>query len=351
MKNLFITGMGRSGTTLLDKLLTNHRKIDVLSQPLPMIFIEAKKRFLKERGCNRYYVLNDDLISRDHTQDDFDTFLDDFNFDTASIKDIFIKMEKYSGQSTKRDHDFNAIYQRYHGFRETIERCFDLYQIDREATYLGIKEPMCEEFLPYLCTNGYKSIVIIRDPRDVLASANYPKTVKYLGSKKPALFILKTWRKSAEYIYLLRNNKNFHFLRYEDLVNQPYHELDKITEFLAIDKFQPTSFKNGVFDRYGNPWKANTSFELGESFISNRSVGAFKNILSDEEVSYTESICSQEMKYLNYHLVTVGDKSEVIKNFRDKGVQDSADLKADFSSQQSNIIQELERRKNNLYEH
>ena len=59
--DFFITGMGRSGTTLLEKLLCNHKDLSVLSQPLPLVFIDLKKRFLETLGIKKYFVLNDSL--------------------------------------------------------------------------------------------------------------------------------------------------------------------------------------------------------------------------------------------------------------------------------------------------
>ena len=71
----------------------------------------------------------------------------------------------------------------------------------------------------------------------IVASANYPKGEKFFGGKKPTHFILRSWRKSVEYAYSLKENENFHFLRYEDLVENPHRELDFITDFLDIPKF------------------------------------------------------------------------------------------------------------------
>jgi hypothetical protein len=343
VNHLFLTGMGRSGTTLLDRLLTSHEKIDVLSQPLPLIFVEAKQRFLKARGEDRYYVLNDDLVSRNYPQDEFNAYLDNFEIDAADIEDIFKRMESYSGQKTRRTDQSQMRPGTIHGYKELLTRCLELYNVDSDADYIGMKEPMCEEFLPYLCKNGYKTIVIIRDPRDVLASANYPRKEKYLGSKKPALFILKTWRKSAEYIYQLRKNNNFLFLRYEDLVKNPYNELNRISDFLTIDRFSATAFDEGIIDRDGNPWVPNTSFDPGGPFISNRSVGIYKNILSKEEIRYTEAITAHEMEFLGYDSDLDSNKIETIKNFRDRDVSDCEDIRSDYSSQEGNVSQELAR--------
>lgn len=343
VNNLFITGMGRSGTTLLDRLLTNHKIIDVLSQPFPLIFIEAKRRFLREKGIDKYYVLNDDLISRNYPQEEFNAYLNDFEISMPDIENIFKKMENYSGQCVKRDHQSTDDESLLHGYNNVYEKCLEFYKVDKQATYLGVKEPMCEEFLPYLCENGYKSIVIIRDPRDVLASANYPKKVKYLGGKKPALFILRTWRKSAEYINSLKKNKNFYFLCYEDLVSHPYQELDRITDFLGVERFSPVSFEEGVFDRGGEPWLPNTSFELGETFISKKSKGIYTDVLSDEEIAYTEAVCGSEMEWFGYPVSADRNKRDIIMNFKDRDVADHVHLRADFSSQPGNVATELER--------
>ena len=43
---LFVTGMERSGTTLLDRLLASQRHLSMLSQPFPLLFVETKRAFL-----------------------------------------------------------------------------------------------------------------------------------------------------------------------------------------------------------------------------------------------------------------------------------------------------------------
>jgi Sulfotransferase family len=47
---LFVTGMQRSGTTLLEKLLHAHPELSVLSQPFPLLFVEVKRAFLESIG-------------------------------------------------------------------------------------------------------------------------------------------------------------------------------------------------------------------------------------------------------------------------------------------------------------
>ena len=345
VKHLIITGMGRSGTTLLGKLLTSHKDIDLLSQPLPMLFVEVKRQFLRSKGIDEYYALNDDFISRNYKARDLNNFLKNVSISHTGIETIFHNMREYSRQGTKGDFDHICDAGIQLGFKNILEKGLDFYRLDSDIPYIGSKEIMCEEFLSYLCEMNYKCIVIIRDPRDVLASANYPKGKKYFGEKRPSLFVLRSWRKSVEYTYLLRKNKNFRFLRYEDLVYQPYLELNKITTFLGVDDFPSDCFDKGIFERNGKAWQANSSFGNEGSFISQKSKDIFKEKLTTEEIKYAEAICKYELNWLNYPLEFGVSPIESIRDFRDTEIENNDHIPVNYSSQAENISKEIERAK------
>ena len=210
--------------------------------------------------------------------------------------------------------------------------------------YYGSKEILCEEYLPSMLNEGIKTIIIIRDPRDVLASANYPRGEKYLGNKKPTLFLLRSWRKSVDFTKYLTSNKNFHYLKYEDLVQNPYTELDKITKFLNVPDFELDFFEKGIYDQKGNLWSANSSLNDASSFISQKSVGAFKKVLSDKEIEYTETICRNEMLWLGYEFeAKINDPVKVIENYKDFNIEENPNLQSDFSSSIENVKYEISR--------
>ena len=48
--DVFITGMARSGTTLLEKMLANHPQLSMISQPFPRLFVHAKRQFVESLG-------------------------------------------------------------------------------------------------------------------------------------------------------------------------------------------------------------------------------------------------------------------------------------------------------------
>jgi len=344
MTRVFLTGMGRSGTSLLDKLLCMHDAIDIISQPIPLVFIEAKKQFLSKFGKPGYYVLNDDEVSRNYSVNEFKSFLTSLGWSSLHVAHLFEKMRSYSGQKTPTDQfPASGLAEDLTGFANVLKCCLQHFSFKDSASHIGTKEIMCEEFLPYLISEGYRCIVIVRDPRDMLASANYPLAEKYLGDRKPSLLLLQAWRKSVEFAWSLRNEPGFHCLRYEDLVADPLTEINRIADFLRLPQFNDALLSGEVRDRQGRPWAANSSTGKLGAFISTASVGAFVRILKPEEIAYTEAVCGYEMDWLGYSRKSGGNAFEIIENFRDSGVISTSHLPADLSGCPKSVKQELQR--------
>jgi len=337
---VFITGMGRSGTTLIEKILNSHKNISILSQPFPLLFVFMKRRFLSSMNNNKYYVLNDGPNNGEYELSDFYKFINDYEIDEKDINDVFEEMSHYSGQKTKvrKINNYQSLI-----FLELFKKLVNDVPEDPVLNIYGSKEVFCEEYMPYFVSHGVKCIAIVRDPRDVLASANYPQERKYIGNKKPALFILRNWRKSIEYINSLIGNDNFFCLRYEDLILCPEQVLGQITNFLGVNAFADNHLDNGVVGQDGSLWRANTSFQGADTFLSDKSIGKYKEVLSEIEINYTEVICSNEMKLFNYSIKNCHDRQQVITNFKDIGVADSEYLSADYSTQMNNVLFELSR--------
>ena len=345
MNKFFISGMGRSGTTLLDKLLLNHENLKVLSQPFPLLFVKIKKKFLSLKGINKYYVLNDSISDSLYDIEEFVQYLNDLEFKKDELVRLFNSMDEYDGQYTKRAKKKIAINQNYFkNFLDVFDTSLNYFNLGSDVNFLGIKETLCEEYMPYLCNKDIKCLIIVRDPRDVLASANYPKDNKYFGDKKPTLFLLRTWRKSVEFIKYLQENKHFYYLRYEDLVNNPYEELDKVTNFLKVKPFVKDYFKDGILDQNDDIWLANSSYTSENSFISTQSIGAYKRKLSKREIAYVESICKTEMEQLGYEFeIDSLDPIREIKSFKDYDLKDDTNISANYSSDEDNVNYELRR--------
>ncbi len=334
--------MGRSGTTLLEKLLCNHNQLSVLSQPIPLLFVDIKKRFLNSIGIDKYYVLNDSINNKDYDPEAFNSFINNFKYSKEEAETIFYRMTKYSGQQTQIGiPSWNFENSNFLNLFLQVNKNF---AHNKNARHFGSKEILCEEFSSFFINNDIKVIIIVRDPRDVLASANYPNSVKFVGQKKPSLFVLRSWRKSIDFIKAFKSNTNLLYLRYEDLVVKTDETLRSITSFLGVDSFVPNTFNKGILDQNGNIWKANSSNNLNSINISSNSIGKYKKKLSISEIAYAEAICFDEMEYFNYDVtINRNDRTEVIKNFIDFDIQNQTDLPSDYSSSDENINFEISR--------
>ncbi|MBD3362741.1 hypothetical protein GF362_03410 [Candidatus Dojkabacteria bacterium] len=344
-KYFFITGMSRSGTTLLDKILCNHPQLSVLSQPFPFLFIEAKKKFLDSINYGETPFPLSNYFQEVYRPKDFSEFLETVYFDADELGRIFNDMKEFSGQYTKR-RDINRIISDYKRdkFIEIFKKLLIDMAYNQDRLYFGSKECICEEFVGFLSRNDFKNILLIRDPRDIIVSSYYGRASEYIGKYRPLLFHLRNWRKSIAFLIHHKHNPNLAWLKFEDMVQSPQQSLEKVTKFLNIDPFSAEFFSRSILDQKGNVWLSNSSFK-GEKTISNASVGRYKNKISRNMLNYIEYICYPEMRYLGYKLQNAKILKKYIYEFKEPFRIKRKEHKADFSTLEENLSQEKKRLK------
>ena len=174
---------------------------------------------------------------------------------------------------------------------------------------------------PFLNTfKKSKVILIIRDPRAILASRNA------MIKKYPPVFIGRQWRKSVLIANYLK--KKFHqrvlILKYEDAILNKKKTLKKICRFLNVRFDKNMSNERSYKDGLGNPWKQNSSFTLdGKKYLLNAketkkisknfknnylkkniktNSEKWKTELDKKDITTIEFLCHIEMKKLGYKL-------------------------------------------------
>lgn len=101
---LFVTGMPRSGTTLLDKLLSAHPRAHVLSQPLPLLYVRVKQEYQHARGvrgnaAGTAYPLNDMFGDHYYPAQDFVEFLRRYRLGGPFCRQTLKQMVPFSGHA------------------------------------------------------------------------------------------------------------------------------------------------------------------------------------------------------------------------------------------------------------
>ena len=341
----FLSGMGRSGTTLLDKLLCNHPRLSVLSQPFPYLFLHAKRQFLTTLGqvnCPR--PLGHYFLEQRYGLDDLATFLDDFELRPRELQALFAAMADYDGQYHKPPDMLSRVAGLPGGrFLETHQRLLRVLRHRSDVSYYASKETHCEEFFPFFADQGVRCVALIRDPRDVIASFHFGQGTQYGGRRRPTLFYIRNWRKSVAIALRMERHANFHWLRYEDLVARPERQLQLITEFLGIEPLPSRCWKEGLQAQDGKPWRGNSS-HAPSAIVNRESVGRFRELLPASMRRFVEVCCLPEMRLLGYPDTGQPlDAGSVLEDYREPFALERDDFPDDYSTQPLHLEQERER--------
>ena len=202
-KLIFILGHGRSGTSLLNKVLSSHPNIGFISSEFnDLPFFYNNWELYKKRGPTGFLMFTKDLLF-------------------------------YLNLKSKFHSQVSFFRRKFVNFREFMICFFNMFIPKEEVDYIGVK----------IASNFYKNvnliknffsdsycIHIIRDPRDVFLSLK--KT--HFGTFSPYYAGL-SWNKAIINIQSLENNVKYYYeIKYENLLNNPRKELIKLCKFLQL---------------------------------------------------------------------------------------------------------------------
>lgn len=264
MTPFFVSGMFRSGTTLLARLLNSHPEVVCGSDPVRPLFnsfrydvADAARRETLQRFAplEDYFLRGTGLL---HTLLEAD--LD---------QEITMPIEELGNRLRDAAMPFSGSWARAFAappsartYRDLLDHCLrslgEMYGAGKEVGMIGFKEVWTNEMIPAVLRSfeGSKAIIMVRDPRAVAASNNST------DAKYPIFFLARQWRKLA---FVAQEVAGIHpgrvlLLRYEDLVTDMERETRRICEFLGI-AFEPVILDPESYrDGDGRPWSRNSNF-------------------------------------------------------------------------------------------
>lgn len=309
-KTLFITGMFRSGTTLLGRLINAHPRIGVASDPFRPFYNSLRSQVASGIGLD---VPPDAPLS-------------DYYFDPEGLR-VFQEIQQTDLNHPLEIDALDDLRSRCadHGrpyaprIAESIERLTgetyaELFQsmVDltgeecgpEDAEAVAFKEVWTDEFTPLLCRSraDIRCIHIVRDPRAVAASKNSRE------EKYPWWFLARQWRKLAAlswaYSRLPSLSHKVLNLRFEDLIQKPERTVERICSFLDVEYDGAMADPSTYVDGRGQPWQQNTSYGEGSKKFDTSSVDRWRETLNENEVRFVESLCAPEMSLHGYETET-----------------------------------------------
>ncbi len=147
-----------------------------------------------------------------------------------------------------------------------------------------------------------KAVIVIRDPRAVLASFK-----KYTIAPPPgylgAIFnCYDAMINARRYLKELPTDR-FYCVRYEDAARSPQETAERIWDFLGISGNYSVTGNEDWRDAYGKKWHVNSSFHTNEDsskFDVEASVVRWKEKLPASDIALCEIVCGEVMKEFGY---------------------------------------------------
>ena len=260
---IFIIGVGRSGTSLLQSILNSHSKIS----------------FLPETQFLRNYV-----------------FKKNVSINKSNYKEIISQLEK-DPRFSRLNICPKIVIEKSKNMIDVYRNITNFFLKNKNKEIIGDKDPKIIEnieVLNYFFPNS-KIIHIIRDPRDVVLSRTKAKWSKKYPYFMHSIIYYLQMTLGRKMLYKYYNKNNFYEIKYEDLIKDPDYELKKICNFLEVE------YENNILN-YHNSSKELVSkdeFEWKkETFnpVDNKNFNKWKKEFNFFKILIIESICYSHIK-------------------------------------------------------
>lgn len=270
MKNvIFIVGVGRSGTSLLQSFLNAHPDIAFTPET------QFVRKYLAKAGLKAKIEVNPKSF-----------FIDLLNQDKEFAR------ASTSPETIVADGKVSVV--------DTYQTFLDTYTSVKNKNIAGDKDPRNLDLIKtlYQYFPQGKVIHIIRDPRDVVAS----RMKADWSSKTP--FLLHPMMYNAQFHRGRRIGKqyygdNYFEIKYETLISDPESPLKAICAFLGVN-FEPgmlnfAESSKELVSESEMQWKKET---LGPLLSKNS--GKWRKTLTPNQIYYVQTLCSEVLQEFGY---------------------------------------------------
>lgn len=271
---IFIIGSERSGSNLLRLALNSHPHIAIPHPPhvmKDMFFLSNYYGDLSKDGNFHSLIQDSIMLVNNH----------------FSPWPFFPSFDQICTQAPSRSlyGIYSSLYEQYCQFQAKVR-----WGCKSTFMYRHIDEILQHHKSP-------KFIHLVRDPRDVAASASQSIFSKFHPGKTAQLWVeeqttIEKWSHLSEQNILLR-------VRYEDLTQAPEQTLREIMGFLN-ELYYPEQLNYYQLEETIKLANLSVSWKKLQRPISNKNIGRYKSSLKAGDIEYIESIAYQLMQKYGY---------------------------------------------------
>tara|TARA_Y100000816_G_scaffold258810_1_gene213947 strand:- start:51 stop:1085 length:1035 start_codon:yes stop_codon:yes gene_type:complete len=272
MKPLLITGVYRSGTTLVSDILRKHPDLDITYDSINYFRFIIKKNISSEnykeivnsishRMKDRYSISLDSkkIINR---IEQYPTEINHANIYSFIMHDLFNYSNKRWGEKSVLEWT-------------SIPKFLDMY-------------------------DDSQVIHIIRDPRDVLASRKFMTIAPGKQYLDTIFNCMHSMQHALHYIDSLPKNR-YLLIQYEELILQKKEVAQKIFNFLDEKFYDNLILNENLTDNKGDILSINTHSSYSDSNLNNLT-GRWREKLDDEDIILTQFLLKKYMKKFEYKI-------------------------------------------------
>jgi hypothetical protein len=293
----------------------------VAYQPFHQFYVDTKHVFLEEHGIERSLPLDDGNPSHHAERAAFLAWLQNRRFNRAETNALATKSVVGKGGGLPGWSPPEVAPGSFFEIREALHRAMARHLGCSGANVIGSKEILCEEYVPALLGAGIRCVLIIRDPRAVIASANHGRYRQMVGDRYPLMMLIRLWRKSAAYWLHHRRDPMVRAIRYEDLVADPLGVLSGMSAWLGLGPFASDILDKPLLDHAGKPWLGNSSFG-DKPMVDRGGREPWRDLLAPEEQRFIAACTGPEMDAIGYECEAGVGPNEILEFHEDiRGVR------------------------------
>jgi hypothetical protein len=364
---LFITGVARSGSTLLCRMLSVNKEIIAAASPYLPFFHSLRNAAIRTPGNSDasllfdpssafqdYYFTDERIQVMDAVQNGYLSL----PYNQSEWSQFYVESLNRVQQecSDLAPHLAEMRATTYEGMLDSGLNIIAKARNAQNCSWVGFKEVWIVEFFTLLAKTypQAKFIILHRDPRGVINS-HLRGVKKDTAAASPALSYARHWRKYAAFTLHFQRSSLFsdrlYVMNYEDLLEEPEKKAKELCDFLEVGYDSAMLDTNNYYNFATSAvWKGNSSFEETTTGISTRQAERWITTLDPKAIKMVDFVCGPEMELVGYEPMTpFADEwpdPEVLEYF----IQDNRDHKeycnwrSDFDDPQQDYGFELFRR-------